>query len=457
MHQTYKLREKIKLFFILFIPILITQVGLYSMNVFDTIMSGRAGAIDLAGVAIASSLWVPIFTGMNGVLLAITPIIAQLSGAGEEKKISMKVKQAIYLSIALATLVCLVGLILLEPVLKIMDLEYEVYHIAKYYLLALGTGIIPLFIFNTLRSFVDALGKTRVSMAIILASLPINVLLNYIFIFGKWGVPAFGGIGSGIATAITYWIEFFFLCIVIQKIEPFKTLHIFTHWIKPSIIAWWEQLKIGVPIGIATFFETSIFSAVTLLMSVYSTYTIAAHQAAMNFSSLLYMIPLSVGMTLTIAVGYEVGAQRLKDAKSYSYLGIGNGIFIAIFASLILIIFNKPIAALYNNNPDVIALTTKFIYFAIFLQLADAFGAPIQGILRGYKDVNVTLILSLVSFWVIGLPSGWFLANYTSLAPFGYWVGLIIGLSVGAIALFFRLFYIQRKEAHKLSEKKSIQ
>src|SRR5690625_3229803 len=135
MHQTYKLREKIKLFFILFIPILITQVGLYSMNVFDTIMSGRAGAIDLAGVAIASSLWVPIFTGMNGVLLAITPIIAQLSGAGEEKKISIKVKQAIYLSIALATLVCLVGLILLEPVLKIMDLEYEVYHIAKYYLL----------------------------------------------------------------------------------------------------------------------------------------------------------------------------------------------------------------------------------------------------------------------------------------------------------------------------------
>lgn len=449
MHQTNTLSEKIKLFFVLLIPILITQVGLYSMNVFDTIMSGQAGAQDLAGVAIASSLWVPIFTGMNGILLAITPIIAHLSGAGEMKKISANVKQAIYLSALLSIFVCFIGFIVLEPVLQMMKLDEKVYEIAKYYLIALGTGIFPLFIFNTLRSFIDALGKTRVSMFIILTSLPINVFLNYIFIFGKLGVPAFGGIGSGIATALTYWIEFFLILFVIQKIEPFQSFHIFKNWLKPSMMAWWEQLKIGVPIGVATFFETSIFSMVTLFMSVYSTYTIAAHQAAMNFSSLLYMIPLSVGMTLTIAVGYEVGAKRLQDARVYSYLGLSNGIFIAVFASFILIVFNKPIASMYNSHPEVLQLTTKFIYFAIFLQLADAFGAPLQGALRGYKDVNVTLILSLVSFWVIGLPSGWFLAHYTSLEPFGYWVGLIIGLTIGAIALLFRLFHIQKKFAAK--------
>src|SRR5699024_6429498 len=412
MYETLNLKAKLKLFFILLIPILITQVGLYSMNVFDTIMSGRAGAADLAGVAIGSSLWVPIFTGINGILLAITPIIAHLTGAKATKDIPIKIQQGIYLAITLAIIVCLLGSLVINPILQLMDLEEEVHNIAKYYLIALGTGIIPLFIFNTLRSFIDALGKTRTSMVIILLSLPLNILFNYIFIFGKFGVPAFGGIGSGIATSLTYWLECLIICIVIFKIKPFQQFNIFSNWKKPSIIAWWEQLKIGVPIGFATFFETSIFSAVTLFMSVYSTYTIAAHQAAMNFSSLLYMIPLSVGMALTIAVAYEVGAHRYQEARAYSYIGLGSGIFIAIFAGIVLYVFNGTVAALYNSNPDVIALTKQFIYFAIFYQLADAFGAPIQGALRGYKDVNMTLLVALVAYWVIGLPTGWLLANY---------------------------------------------
>lgn len=449
MYQTSSIQDKLKLFLTLLIPILITQVGLYSMNVFDTIMSGRAGAEDLAGVAIGSSLWVPIFTGINGILLAITPIIAHLSGAKATKDIPNKIQQGMYLSIILAIIICIVGFLAINPILQLMDLEDKVRHIAKFYLISLGTGIVPLFIFNTLRSFIDALGQTRVSMIIILLSLPLNVLFNYIFIFGKFGIPAFGGIGSGIATAITYWLECIIICFVIQKTNPFLKFKVFSNWTKPSIIDWWEQLKIGIPIGLATFFETSIFSAVTLFMSVYSTYTIAAHQAAMNFASLLYMIPLSVSMALTIAIGFEVGAKRLNDARTYSYMGIGSGIFIAIFAGLILFLSNDFVSALYNSNPAVIQLTKQFIYYAIFFQFADAFGAPIQGALRGYKDVNVTLILSLVSYWGIGLPSGWLLANYTSLEPFGYWVGLIIGLASGAIALLFRLFYVQKKMAEQ--------
>src|SRR5690625_4654797 len=197
MYETSSLKAKLKLFFTLLIPILITQVGLYSMNVFDTIMSGRAGAADLAGVAIGSSLWVPIFTGINGILLAITPIIAHLMGAKATKDIPKKIQQAIYLAIVLSIIICILGALTIHPILNLMDLEEEVRHIAKYYLIALGTGIIPLFIFNTLRSFIDALGETRVSMIIILLSLPLNVLFNYMFIFGKLGMPALGGIGSG--------------------------------------------------------------------------------------------------------------------------------------------------------------------------------------------------------------------------------------------------------------------
>ncbi|MBM7600236.1 MATE family multidrug resistance protein [Virgibacillus halotolerans] len=447
MYETKTVREKLKLFSTILLPILVTQVGMYLMNFFDTVMSGRAGAEDLAGVAIGSSLWVPIFTGVNGILLAITPIIAQLTGAKENDKVPNKVQQGIYLAIGLAVIIFFIGFFALNPILQAMDLDPAVRHIAKFYLVSLSIGIIPLFIFNTIRCFIDALGQTRISMLVILISLPLNICLNYIFIFGKFGIPAYGGIGSGIATAITYWLICFIAVGIVYKIPPFREFKIFSNWVKPSLHVWWEQLKIGIPIGFAIFFETSIFSAVTLFMSVYSTYTIAAHQAAMNFATLLYMIPLSVGMALTITVGYEAGGKRFLDARTYGYIGISSGIFVAVFAGLVLFIFNDIVAGLYNSNPEVIALTKQFIYFAIFYQLADAFGAPIQGALRGYKDVNVTLIVALVSYWVIGLPTGWILANYTSLEPFGYWVGIIVGLTVGAVALLWRLLYLQKKYA----------
>lgn len=444
MHQTKTLNHKLKLFSYLLFPILITQLSIYLMNFFDTVMSGRFSAIDLAGVAIGSSLWVPIYTGFNGIIIAITPIIAQLVGAKSTEHMARHVQQGIYLAVCLAIVIMCVGGLLLNPILQLMDLESEVRHIAKYYLITLGFGLVPLFIFNTLRSFIEALGKTSLSMIIILISLPINIVLNYVFIFGKWGVPAYGGIGSGIATAITYWIICFIAAIIVYQDQAIKIYAVFNNWAKPSLIAWWEQLKLGLPIGLAIFFETGIFSAVTLLMSVYSTHTIAAHQAAMNFSSLLYMIPLSVGIALTIAVGFEVGAKRYKDARTYSYIGMSIGVLVAVVAGSILYAFDDWIAALYNSDAEVIQLTKHFIFFAIFFQLADAFAAPIQGALRGYKDVNTTLVIAIVSFWVIGLPSGWLIATYTSLGPAGYWVGLIIGLSCGAVALLSRLLYVQR-------------
>ncbi|SES68117.1 multidrug resistance protein, MATE family [Oceanobacillus limi] len=445
MYETKTIKEKIKLFTIISLPILITQVSMYLMNFFDTVMSGRAGAEDLAGVAIGSSLWVPIFTGINGILLAITPIIAHLIGAKSNDDVPKKLQQGMYLATALAILVVIIGALILNPILNAMDLAPNVRHVAKYYLISLSTGIIPLFIFNTLRCFIDALGQTRISMIIILISLPLNLFFNYVFIFGKLGFPAYGGIGSGIATALTYWLVCVIAIGIIKKIYPFRSYNAFSNWVKPALREWWEQLKIGIPIGFAIFFETSIFSAVTLLMSVYRTETIAAHQAAMNFASLLYMIPLSVGLALTIAIGFEIGAKRPSDARAYGLIGISGGIFIALFNGIVLFYLDDAVARLYNTDPAVVELTKQFIYFAIFYQLADAFGAPIQGALRGYKDVNVTLIIAFVSFWIIGLPSGWYLANYTALEPFGYWVGIIIGLSVGAIALLFRLFQLQNK------------
>ena len=444
MYPTHSLKEKIKLLFVILYPILITQVGLYSMNFVDTIMSGRAGANDLAGVAIGSSLWVPVFTGLSGILLAITPIVSHYIGAKQEERVSFSVLQGIYLSIALSISILVVGSFILDPIINTMDLQDNVAQIAKEYLIGLSFGIIPLFIYSVLRSFFDALGETRTTMLVTLTSLPINVFFNYVLIFGKWGFPKLGGVGAGYASAITYWFILLIALLVVIKVRPFRVYGIFKRFYPISFSTWKEQLKIGVPIGFSIFFEVSIFAAVTLLMSTYSTETIAAHQAAINFASLLYMIPLSISMALTIAIGFEVGARRLQDAKHYSYMGIAFAVGMALFSALCLYLFNDAVASWYTSNQNVFDLIKVFLIYAIFFQLSDAVAAPIQGALRGYKDVNVTLVMSLISYWVIGLPSGYLLAKYSAFGPYGYWVGLSTGLFVAAITLFLRLRYVQQ-------------
>ena len=165
----------------------------------------------------------------------------------------------------------------------------------------------------------------------------------------------------------------------------------------------------------------------------------------MNFASLLYMLPLSIAMSLTILVGYEVGAKRYQDAKKYARIGLISAITLSSIAAAFLFFFSTDIAKLYGDDPVLIELTQQFLVFAIFFQLSDAIAAPIQGTLRGYKDVNAVFLIALVSYWIIGLPSGYILANYTSLDAFGYWIGLIMGLAAGAIALFIRLSVIERR------------
>lgn len=453
MIQTHSLKSKYKNFLRLVVPVLITQLGLYAMNFLDTVMSGRSGADQLAGVAIGSSLWVPVFTGLNGILMALTPIVSQLEGAKNTKSVPKSVMQAVYLSVMISVIVILLGSLVLNPILEAMSLDAEVEKVARGYLIALSFGIFPLFLYGALRSFIDALGQTRITMFITLIGLPVNALFNYLFIFGKGGFPELGGVGAGIATAITYWVTAIITVLIVCNMNPFRRYKLFRTFYRPSLKAWKEQLKIGIPIGLAIFFEVSIFAAVTLLMSDFNTITIAAHQAALNFASFLYMLPLSISFALTIAVGFEVGAKRYKDAAQYSYIGIITAVGFALILSSLLIIFNEQVASIYSNEPEVIKLTTSFLWYAVFFQLADAIGAPIQGALRGYKDVNVTFMLSFVSYWVLGLPVGYYLANFTSLGAYGYWIGLISGLTAGAVILFARLRYIQSHSYTTIEQK----
>ncbi|AIF50543.1 MATE family efflux transporter [Pelosinus sp. UFO1] len=445
MEQTYSLKEKAKQFMIILIPILVTQVFMCAMTFFDTMMSGHASANDLVGVAIGSSMWMPVFTGLNGILFAVVPIVAQLLGGKRKEEIPFIVIQAVYLAIAIGVVVIIGGAYAVQPILNKMELNPVAYDIAQNFLKAISFGIIPLFISTVLRSFIDTLGYTNITMLISMVALPINVLFNYVLIFGKFGFPQLGGVGAGWASAITYWCIVIISACVIQYRQPFRTYHIFSRFYRFSLAVWKEQLRIGIPIGSAIFCETSIFAVITLLMSEFSEATIAAYQVAINVAALIYMIPLSISMALTIAVGFEVGGKRYKDAKQYSYIGIGIALIMAVLAALVLYFWNEQVARLYTDDVAIRNLVQQFLLYAVFFQLSDAIATPVQGSLRGYKDVRITFIMAMISYWVVGLPLGYVLAHHSWLGAFGYWIGLIVGLAFGAICLSARLVRVQRK------------
>ncbi|MNO61277.1 Multidrug resistance protein MdtK [compost metagenome] len=452
MNQTFNIKQKYVQFLKILIPILITQVTLSLMTFFDTMMSGQASAADLAGVAIGSSIWVPIQTGLSGILMGITPIVSQLLGAGHKEKVGYHVMQALWLAFAVGAVILLIGGLVISPLLNEMGLEDKVHHVAFYFLVSLSTGILPLFGYIVIRSFIDSLGQTRVSMIITLISLPVNVGVGYVLIFGRLGFPRLGGIGSGIATAFTYWCIFLIAIYIAHKIQPFASYRIFHKLHRISLSKWKELMGIGLPIGFAIFFETAVFAGVTLFMSQFDTMTIAAHQAANNFATTLYMLPLSICLALTILVGYEAGAARLKDAKQYALIGLSTALALSLMNAVILMVFRENVAAIYSKDSEVITLITHFLIYAIFFQISDAIATPIQGVLRGYKDVNPAFWITLLAYWIIGLPLGYVLANYTSQGPYGFWLGLIIGLGIAALLLFRRLYTVQRKLHLQLKE-----
>ncbi|MDN3015377.1 MATE family efflux transporter [Paenibacillus sp. BSR1-1] len=446
MNQTFTIKQKTKQIFVLLIPILITQLGMFSMVFFNTIMSGKYNSSDLAGVAIGSSIWSPIFTGISSILLAVSPIAAQRFGEKKSHEVSSVVKHGVYLSVFITILLIILGFFLLDPILDSMNLSARVRETAFDYLVGLSYGILPLFVFNVLRSFIYALGKTRVIMIIMIISLPLNFLLNYVLIFGNWGFPELGGAGAGYATAITDWAFMAMTIYIVKKQEPFSSFPIFENMKEFSWEKCKEILKIGVPMGLSTFFETSMFAVVTILLSKFNVTTIAAYQSALNIVSFLYMIPISISMVQTVLVGFEVGAKRYKDAKQYSWLGVYLAILIAILTGLLVVAFRYQVAGFYSNETAVINLTANFLIFALFFQIADAIQATAQAALRGYKDVNIAFIMTLIAYWLICLPVGYLLANFTSLGARGYWIGLTVGLLAAGVALSLRLIYIQKRK-----------
>ena len=437
-------RDKLHRLLSVMVPIICTQIAIMGMNFFDASMSGQAGDVDLAGAAIGGNIWMPIQTGLSGILMAAMPLVANLLGAGEKQKIMVVVRHGLLLALCFALLVLVGGAAFLPHFLQNMGLAPEVYHVALWYLGGLGLGVIPFFMITPLRSLVDTLGYTHLTMRIYLLALPINACLNYVLIFGKLGLPRLGGIGAGVASGLTFWLLLCIFVFVLTRLEPFKGYDVFG-FVRPKASWLKEYLRIGVPMGVSIFMETSIFGVVALFIAKFGTETIAAHQAALNFSSLIYMLPLSFSLALTIVVGVEYGAKNYQGARDYVTIGLQTSLGIAGFYMLAEYFLREQIALIYTTNPDVVALVKVFLLYAIGWQAGDAIAAPIQGILRGYKDVDATFWASMLAYWGICLPLGLFLDYKVGNGAFAYWQSLDCGVISSATLLSVRLIWLQKR------------
>ncbi|VKA36699.1 mate efflux family protein [Streptococcus pneumoniae] len=441
MYKTKCLREKLVLFLKIFFPILIYQFANYSASFVDTAMTGQYNTMDLAGVSMATSIWNPFFTFLTGIVSALVPIIGHHLGRGKKEEVASDFYQFIYLALGLSVVLLGMVLFLAPTILNHIGLEAAV---AVRYLWFLSIGIIPLLLFSVIRSLLDSLGLTKLSMYLMLLLLPLNSGFNYLLIYGAFGVPELGGAGAGLGTSLAYWVLLGISVLVLFKQEKLKALHLEKR-IPLNMDKIKEGVRLGLPIGGTVFAEVAIFSVVGLIMAKFSSLIIASHQSAMNFSSLMYAFPMSISSAMAIVVSYEVGAKRFDDAKTYIGLGRWTALIFAAFTLTFLYIFRGNVASLYGNDPEFIDLTARFLTYSLFFQLADTFAAPLQGILRGYKDTVIPFYLGLLGYWGVAIPVATLFDSLTDFGAYSYWIGLIISLIVSGALYRWRLTVIMKR------------
>lgn len=453
MYQGENIKERGKIFIKLLLPVLIYQVISYSSGMIGTFMAGHYSPTDLAGVSMGVNIWNPVMYTLNAIVLAIVPIVSHLIGKKREEEIPVMVRQFLYIAVLISIILVIALNTLAAPIVDSLGMDAKIATITKNYLYYESFGVLSIFLYVVLRSFMDSLGLTRLSMIMMIISVPVNVTLAYGFIFGNFGMPELGGAGNAIAVSLTYTVLFFialFLTLKHPKINKYKIFK------KEGIRFkyWGEIFKLGIPIAIATALETVVFSTLSLMVSRFDTTIIASHQAALNFSGFLYSLPVSVANTATIIVAYHVGAKNYKLAKSYTALSVALGVISSGVAGLIVLLFDTQIPYLYSTDSGVIDLTAHLLIFAIGFALCDSFASALAGVLRGYKKVVPICLAMFVGYYIVGIPVAYYLVFTKGVGIDGLWIGWIIGLAVYALGVLGYYLNLSRGISKKLNTAK---
>lgn len=437
-------------------PMLIGQVAQVAMGVADTVMAGAVGPLDLGAVAVGFSLWLPIYVMCIGVLSAVTATIARAVGAADENSQAIAFQQGIWLALGLA-FIAIALTVRADALLPLMQVDAAVQPMSKIYLQGIAFGIVPILLFQVLRALSEGNGRSKPVMIIQVIAFLANLPLNYVFIhgtlfYGEWGAPKLGGAGCGWATGCVMWLQFIFLAWLLRK--QWRALlkkHAGTSR-APQWQRLWPLIKLGAPIGGAMFTETSIFAGAALLIGRLGASTLAAHQIALNYSALMFMVPLSLGQALTVKIGHMLGAQNPTRARRFAALGALTSTLFAVLSAAIMLGIPYTIASAYTTDEAVRLLTVQILFYSALFQLFDGLQATAIGSLRGYHDTRATMLVTIIAYWFVGLPLGYTLGLTeifgAARGVFGIWIGLVAGLAVAALLLNWRLALIGRRSMH---------
>ena len=399
-------------------PILIAQLIQNLMGFADTVMAGRVSATDMAAVAVASSVWLPLILTISGLVMALASIISQLSGAKQFDDVAKASYQTAWIAVFFSIIIIILYYIATPMLIDSISMEPELKNLMFDYLGYIVWGGPGYCLYLVLRNYSEGLSFTRPTMIISILGLLINIPANYIFIYGEFGMPALGGAGCGLATAIVYWVMFLGMLAYAYYSKHLKQAPLFTKFYWPQ----WSEIKVilalGTPIAFSLLFEVSLFAAVAIILIPFGANVVASHQIAINFSGLVFMVPLSLAMAVTIKVGFEVGNKNLEKAKELC-------------------------------RYSVLELAAGLMFLAALFQFSDAIQVISAGALRGYKDTKSILYITFFSYWVVGLSFGLILGLTDWIAPasgpYGFWIGFISGLTVAAVLLAWRLKVVQNR------------
>ncbi|PWI35362.1 MATE family efflux transporter [Vibrio albus] len=430
-------------------PVLIASIAQTGMGFVDTIMAGGVSATDMASVAVAGSIWFPVILFGMGLLMALIPIVAQLNGSGRSDKVAFEIQQGFFLALFL-TIPTLAVLFQTEIILGIMNVDPLMTEKTIGYMHAIMWSVPAFLLFQALRSFTDGMALTKPAMVVSFIGLAANVPLNWMFVYGKLGAPALGGVGCGVATAIVYWLMCLSLFLYVLTSKRLKHVKLFSAFHKPLTNAQIRLIKLGLPVAMALFFEVTLFAVVALLIAPLGPVTVAAHQVAINFSTLVFMLPMSIGSAASIRVGQKLGEEQVEGAQVASRVAILIAATSAIGTGILTILLREPITLLYTSNPEVVSLATQLLMIAAVYQVTDAIQVTAAGVLRGYKDMKSIFICTFLAYWMLGLPTGYVLAFTNvivdAIGVHGFWIGFIVGLSSAALFLSIRLKWMHKQD-----------
>jgi MATE family multidrug resistance protein len=425
-------------------PLIIGQLTNFGMNFVDTVMAGRIGKVDLGAIAVGSSIWAAGFLFTLGVLLAVSATVSQLDGAGRPRQAGEFTRQALWLALFLGA-----GLVILALsagwVMDALEVEPVVAELAMGYLRAIAWGAPALVLMLALRFFSEGMGHTRPTMYVGVLGIACNIPLNWTLMFGNLGFPAMGAVGAGWATAIVLWLQLLLMTVWVAMRPQYRPFDVFGRFSAPNTREIWALLKVGLPIGFMVLMEGGLFAASALLVGILGALPVAAHQVAMNYTGLVFMVPLGLSGAITVRVGNAIGRGDPVGARRAGLVGMGIALCFAVCSALVIVVFPEAIVRLYTTDAEVIALAASLLIYAAVFQVSDGLQVAAAGALRGMKDTRVPMLYSVLAYWMIGMSVGWWLTFRAEWGPAGMWIGILTGLSVAAVMLTARYWRLSRQ------------